>query len=153
MGEKVTPGSEVAQDQNRNTWETFAHDADIGIRGRGKSLEEAFSHAALALTSVITNPLNVTRQAQVKIQCQELDIELLFLDFINALIFEMDTKRMIFGNRQVKIDGSQLEVLAQGEIIDVLKHDPAVEVKGATLTELKVYKEQELWCAQCIVDV
>ena len=33
-------------------WEHFAHGADIGVRGYGLSLEEAFEQAALALAAV-----------------------------------------------------------------------------------------------------
>lgn len=40
-----------------------------------------------------------------------------------------------------------------GERVDPARHRPAVEVKGATYTELKVAREGELWVAQCVVDV
>ena len=41
-----------------------------------------------------------------------------------------------------------------GEAIDRARHEPAVEPKGATYTELKVMQQEDgRWCAQCIVDV
>jgi SHS2 domain-containing protein len=41
-----------------------------------------------------------------------------------------------------------------GEPVDVARHTPAVEVKGATLTELAVRQEADgTWVAQCVLDV
>jgi hypothetical protein len=33
-------------------WQHFAHDADIGVRGRGRTIAEPFEQTALALTAV-----------------------------------------------------------------------------------------------------
>ena len=38
------------------SWEHFAHDSDIGVRGRGATVAEAFAAAGVALTAVITGP-------------------------------------------------------------------------------------------------
>jgi SHS2 domain-containing protein len=44
--------------------------------------------------------------------------------------------------------------VAMGETVDQKKHQPVVEIKGATFTELHVYQNSEaMWIAQCIVDV
>jgi SHS2 domain-containing protein len=40
-------------------WAHFHHEADIGIRGIGRTREEAFEEAAVALTAVITDPESV----------------------------------------------------------------------------------------------
>ena len=40
-------------------WQTFPHDADIGVRGSGASLAEAFAGAATALTAAICDPATV----------------------------------------------------------------------------------------------
>jgi SHS2 domain-containing protein len=61
---------------------------------------------------------------------------------------------MLFGRFQVVIEGQGLRGQAWGEPIDVAKHEPAVEVKGATYTALKVGQEPDgTWVAQCVVDV
>lgn len=36
-------------------WEHFPHQADIGVRGMGATLAQAFEQAALALTAVIVD--------------------------------------------------------------------------------------------------
>ena len=40
-------------------FETFPHDADIGVRGRGATLGGAFANAGRALTAVVTDPASV----------------------------------------------------------------------------------------------
>ncbi|MBI4525584.1 MAG: archease [Deltaproteobacteria bacterium] len=135
-------------------WEHFSHQADIGIRGIGLSKQEAFEQAATALTAVITNPHNVAAKKPLQISCEAPDDELLLVDWLNALIYEMATRKMLFGRFQVTIHGERLRAEIWGEKIDVARHQPAVEVKGATFTELKVRQDPTgTWIAQCVVDV
>jgi SHS2 domain-containing protein len=66
----------------------------------------------------------------------------------------MATRRMLFGRFEVTLDGDTLHAKAWGEPVDIAKHQPAVEVKGATLTELQVRQGPDgTWIAQCVVDV
>lgn len=136
-------------------WEHFSHDADIGIRGIGNTPEEAFEMAALSFTSVTTDLHCIASSNEtVKIHCESSDIELLFYDWINALVYETDTQKILFNKFNVHIANGLLNAECFGEKIIREIHRPAVEVKGATMTELKVYRnEQNLWVAQCIVDV
>ncbi|MFQ5449650.1 MAG: archease [Nitrospinaceae bacterium] len=134
-------------------WEHFPHEADIGIRGHGGTLEGAFEQAARALTAVVTRE-KVAPEMSVNIHCEAPDPELLFVDWLNALIFEMATRNMLFSRFEVKIENHRLTGLAWGEAVDVVRHQPAVEVKGATFTELAVHGEAGAgWVAQCVVDV
>lgn len=134
-------------------WEHFTHEADIGVRGYGASPEEAFAQAALALTAVVTDPARLAPATAVSIECNEPDLELLFVDWLNAVIYEMAIRRMLFGRFEVQIDGARLVATTWGEPADVARHAPAVEVKGATYTALRVAREGEVWIAQCVVDV
>ena len=132
----------------------FPHDADVGICGIGPSLEKAFEQAALAITGIITDPTNINLAESITIECAAPNIELLLVDWLNALIFEMATRGMIFGDFSVDIDGCRLHGIARGEPISVERHNPAVEIKGATLTELCVREDRPgEWRAQCVVDV
>lgn len=135
-------------------WEHFPHEADMGVRGFGNSKAEAFEHAALALTAVITDPEELRSNKVVEINCEAPDDELLFVDWLNAIIFEMATRNMLFNRFEVHINGRKLRGKAWGEKVDVVRHQPAVEVKGATYTTLRVAQDQNgSWLAQCVVDV
>jgi len=135
-------------------WEHFAHEADMGVRGFGMTKEEAFEQAALALTAVVTDPKTVTENEVVDITCEAPDDELLFVDWLNALVYEMATRNMLFSRFEVRIDGQRLHGKAWGEKVHVARHQPAVEVKGATYTALSVSPDASgNWLAQCVVDV
>ena len=135
-------------------WSHFAHQADIGVRGAGASKQEAFEQAALALTAAVADIQSVKLAEEVRIQCSAPDDELLFVDWLNALIFEMATRKMLFARFEVRLDGATLIARAWGEKVDVNRHEPAVEPKGATYTELAVKQDTSgEWTAQCVVDV
>jgi SHS2 domain-containing protein len=138
----------------RAGWAHFDHDADIGVRGVGATLSEAFAQAALALTAIVTGIDAVDPRLLVDVSAENSDPELLFVDWLDALIFEMATRRMLFSRFEVDVQGDRLTARIWGEPVDVERHQPAVEIKGATLTELKVTKtDNGLWIAQCVVDV
>jgi tRNA nucleotidyltransferase (CCA-adding enzyme) len=135
-------------------WSLFHHDADIGVRGRGPSLEVAFEQAALALTAVMTDPQSVHPETAISVHCEAPDIELLLVDWLNALVFETATRKMLFSRFEVAIHARQLDANAWGEAIDTRRHQPAAEIKGATYTELSVRQDRAgQWVAQCVVDV
>ncbi len=134
-------------------WEHFAHEADMGVRGIGRTREEAFEQAALALTAVITHPANVRAVEPVEVACSAPDDDMLFVDWLNALIYEMATRRLLFARFDVKISDHQLRARAWGEPVVNERHQPAVEVKGATYTALRVANDNGVWTAQCVVDV
>lgn len=135
-------------------WEHFPHGADVGVRGQGATLGQAFEQAALALTAVITDPAAVIPQEMIQLACEAPDDELLLVDWLNALVYEMATRSMLFSRFEVRLAGRCLNASAWGEALDVARHHPAVEVKGATYTALKVARQADGgWLAQCVVDV
>ena len=135
-------------------WEHFRHGADIGIRGIGLTRAQAFEQAAMALTAVVTAPKRIRCLAGIDIRRSSPDEEFLFLDWINALIFEMSTRDMLFGRFHVVLDESALSATAWGEPVDIERHCPAVEPKGATFTQLADRQTPGGACiVQCVVDV
>lgn len=140
--------------KSQTGWEHFPHQADIGVRGYGASPAEAFEQAALALTAAITELGGVRNETSVDVTCEAPTLDVLFVDWLNAVIYEMVTRSLLFGEFHVKIDGLKLMGQARGEAVDRGRHDPAVEPKGATFTELHVARDPVgQWVAQCIVDV
>jgi SHS2 domain-containing protein len=135
-------------------WRHFAHGADIGVEGRGESLDEAFEQAALALTAVVTDPAGLRSDVVVPMHCRAPDRELLLFEWLNSIVYQMATGRRLFGAFRVSIRDGELDGEARGEPVNVARHAPAVEVKGATFTELAVRREEDgRWCARCVLDV
>jgi tRNA nucleotidyltransferase (CCA-adding enzyme) len=135
-------------------WEHFEHGADIGVRGYGPTKAAAFEQTALALVAVITDPRRVVAHDTVPIACEAPDDELLLAAWLNAIVFEIAVRRMLFGRFQVELQQGRLRATASGEPISIERHEPAVEVKGATYTALRVARTDDGgWMAQTVVDV
>ncbi|MFZ5466163.1 MAG: archease [Pseudomonadota bacterium] len=137
----------------RGHWQHFEHVADIGVRGLGPTAAEAFAQAALALTALVVDPAAVESRESVTVDLEGADLDYLFYDWINALVYAMATRRMLFSRFEVALTPGRLHATAWGEPLDRARHQPVVEVKGATLTELAVREEDGQWLAQCVVDV
>jgi len=135
-------------------FELWPHGADVGVRGFGPTLESAFEQAAMALTAAVTDPADVAPREAVTVTCAAPDPELLLVEWLNALVYEMATRHMLFGRYEVAIESDRLTGTAWGEAVDPARHEPAAEVKGATYTALKVGREADgRYVAECVVDV
>jgi SHS2 domain-containing protein len=133
---------------------TFDHDADIGVVGEGDTLEEAFAAGARSLFSLVVDLNGVEAREAVPISCAASDPELLFVAWLNALLTEADLRGMVFCRFELGIaDGWRLTGRAWGERFDPARHVPGVEVKGATLTELRLLCRPSGWRVQTVVDV
>lgn len=145
----------MKQNTTENRWEHFTHIADQGVRGYGHTLEQAFEQTALAITALVCDPSDVRSIDRIAIECEaEDDPALLLADWLNAVIYWMAVGNSLFGRFEVHIDAQGLHASAWGETVDRIRHQPAVEPKGATYTELKVEQSTNgLWVAQCVIDV
>jgi SHS2 domain-containing protein len=106
------------------------------------------------VTAIVTDPqiLEVLDECvTIELEADELD-ELLF-DWIDALVFEMNTRTVLFARFEIEIEHRHMRARMWGTPVDRLRHEPAVEVKGPTYTELRVAAERDGWLAQCVVDV
>ena len=134
-------------------YETFEHEADIGIRGFGDSMAEAFENAACAMYSVMVNIQTIEPKEKRSVAVSAPDRELLLIEWLNALLSLSDVERMVFSKFEVKIDGTSLIGTAWGEALDRVRHQPHVEIKGATFHMLSVQELDSRYVAQCVVDV
>lgn len=154
MSEGRARGAGPAAAGGAGEWEHFAHGADIGVRGFGTSAAQAFEQAAVALTAVVTAPAAVRPMVAVAIRCHAPDLDLLLFEWLNSVVYHMSTRHLLFSSFTVGIRDGELSAEARGEPVDRVRHAPAVEVKGATLTELAVRQDGDgRWRAQCVLDV
>jgi SHS2 domain-containing protein len=134
-------------------YETFEHEADIGIRGFGGTIAEAFENAAIALFSVIVNIHSVEAKEKRTVTVSAPDRELLLVEWLNALLSLSDIEHMVFAKFNVMMEETTLTGTAWGEKLDQERHEPNVEIKGATYHLLKVREADGRFVAQCVVDV
>jgi len=135
-------------------WSHFPHGADIGLEGTGPTVNAVFEQVAMAMTGAVTDPVLVRPAREIAIHCEAPDIELLLVEWLNALVFEMATRGMLFGRFKVRVEDGGLDGVAWGERVSRQRHQPAVEIKGATYTALSVRRRDDgTWIARCVVDV
>ena len=121
-------------------WEHFPHVADVGVRGFGPTPARAFEQAALAMTAVVTDPAAVRPLEKVEIACAAADLDMLLAEWLNTLIYEMATRKMLFSRFEATIEGTRLAARAWGERRP-RRHEPATEVKGAIRRRLRVAED------------
>jgi len=130
----------------------FEHDADMGIVGRGETIERAFENAAMAMFAMMTGPAKVELRASVAIEFEEADRELALVTWLNRLLGEARSRTMVFGRFHLRRDAAHWSGSAEGEPWRA-GLERGVEVKGATLTALAVTERDGIWDARCVVDV
>jgi tRNA nucleotidyltransferase (CCA-adding enzyme) len=138
---------------NKMDYETFEHEADIGVRGFGNTLGEAFENAAKSMFSIMYDLKQIAPRETAMITCQAPDKETLFVEWLNELLAQASLREMAFSKFNVEeISDEELKGSAMGEKVDLKKHTVKVEVKGATYSMLEIRKNKR-YIAQCIVDV
>jgi SHS2 domain-containing protein len=130
----------------------FDHDADIGVVGRGATVEEAFEAAARATFAIMADPAQLKAAEAVTLDFEEADVELALVRWLNGLITAARERRLVFCRFWIEHDGVLWRGGASGEPWrpDL---ERGVEVKGATLTMLQVKQTAAGWEARCVVDV
>jgi SHS2 domain-containing protein len=139
-------------DADRDGYAYFEHDADVGIRGRGASVEEAFEAAARATFALMTDIAAVRPLESIRLEFEEADVEIALVRWLNLLLGRARELGLALGRFWIERDGALWRGGASGEPwrADL---ERGVEVKGATLTMLAVARAGEGWEARCVVDV
>ena len=132
--------------------EYFEHGADIGVVGRGASVEEAFARAAEAMFAIMVELDAVQPRSTVTVEFEEDDVELALVRWLNALLAQARESGAVFCRFELRRDGNWWRGTARGEHWRDA-HARGTEVKGATLTALSVRRDEDGWQARCVVDV
>lgn len=134
------------------SFDYFEHDADIGVIGRGATLEEAFEGAAEGMFAIMADAAQVRPLVQFAFAFAEDDVELALVTWLNRLLAEARQRGLALARFRLKrVDGQW-----QGEAWGApwgANMERGTEVKGATLTMLRVRQNEGAWEARCVVDV
>ena len=142
----------TAHSVSNSTYSYFDHDADVGVIGRGATIEEAFEAAARATFAIMADLEQVRPADSIALDFEEADVEIALVRWLNLLITLAREHRMTFCRFWVEKDGVHWRGGASGEPWRP-GLDRGVEVKGATLTMLQVEQGAASWEARCVVDV
>ena len=130
----------------------FDHEADVGIVGRGATLEEAYEAAAAATFALMTELRSVQCARTVNLSFEEADVELALVRWLNLLLAAAREHGLVFSMFALERDHVVWRGAASGEPWRA-GMERGTEVKGATLTMLAVRQTAAGWEARCVVDV
>lgn len=131
----------------------FEHDADIGVIGRGATLEQALVSAAEATFALMADPAALARTHSVDVEFLEADPEFALVEWLNGLLSQARVAGLALGAFELSRDGERWHGRGWGEPWRA-GIERGTEVKGATLTGLSVRRDpQGAWEARCVVDV
>lgn len=138
-------------------YEYLEHTADAKFRAYGKSLEEAFENAALAMLNVMVETDQVTNSSSVDLELSSPDADALLFDWLSEILFLFEVEEMVFGGVKVNElvindEGCSLSATLFGETIDLSVHVFDTEVKAATYNEMKIERTDDGWMIQATVD-
>lgn len=137
-------------------FEFFDVTADVGYKAYGKTLEEVFENAALALFEVITDTSKIKPKIKRKIKIESEDECALLYDWLSEFLVILDSEYIVFSKFKVKIEskcGNYLvEGTAWGEEFDTSIHEIRAEVKAVTYHLMNIEKENG-FKARIILDI
>lgn len=142
----------AARSVSNGAFSYFDHDADVGVIGRGATIEEAFEAAARATFALMADLEQVRPVETLALDFEEADVEIALVRWLNLLLALSHERGLVFSRFWIERDGVIWRGGASGEPWRP-GLDRGVEVKGATLTMLQVKQGAAGWEARCVVDV
>lgn len=133
-------------------YELIEHTADVGVKAYGKTLSEAFTHAAEGMFDIITDKSTIERIGEYNIHLEAPDLEQLLVDWLSQLLFLNGAYSLVFGKFEVTLTGTRLSARVFGETYDTKKHRMGVEVKAVTYHMLQVHEKDPCY-VQVLFDI
>ena len=133
-------------------YEIVEHTADVGVKAYGKTVSEAFAHAAEGMFDIITDESSIDPVGEYEILLDAPDLELLLVDWLSELLYLNGAFGLVFGKFEVTISKNHLSAHVYGEKYDTKKHRMGVEIKAVTYHMLQVSMEKLVF-VQVLFDI
>jgi len=127
------------------------HRADAKFQAFGKTLEEAFSNAALAMTSVMTDPIKIKSKIKHKISVKGEDKKSLLYNFLEQSLILLDTKKFLLHKiRNIKIKDNKLTAELIGDNFNN-QYKIKINIKAVTYNDMFI--KEKPYIIQVVVDI
>ncbi|MDP6703860.1 MAG: archease [archaeon] len=141
-------------------YEYLEHTADAKFRAFGKTMEEAFSNAALAMFGIITDTEKIEPNVEKRVEVEGEDLSQVLYEYLDELLFQLDTTNFLLNEiKELKIEkadaGYTLEALARGDIYKRgnKKYQVSGNIKSMTYSDMLVEDMPEKCMVQVVVDI
>jgi SHS2 domain-containing protein len=132
------------------------HTSDAKFQAFGRTLEEAFSNAALAVASLMWNWENIEKKIEHQLQVRGKDLEQLLVNFLGEIIYLFETKKFLLSSvEKLTVEkaekGYQLKALFKGDR-NSDKYKIYGDVKAITYNEMEI-ESRDRFLVQVVVDI
>jgi SHS2 domain-containing protein len=136
-------------------YELFDHTADLGLRVSASDLETLLRDAAAGLFATIVEPATPPGAdgERLELRVPGTRPDWLLFDWLNELLFTFETRRLVLGDFEVRVDPAGLSARALGRPLDPGRDRLLHEVKAITYHGLRVERTAVGWEAELIVDI
>jgi SHS2 domain-containing protein len=127
------------------------HTADVKFSASGKTVEEAFSQAALAMKETICGDIDVLEK---KVKITGSDLGNLLYNFLEEILFLLDSEGFLIADvkdLKIDLDSLLLECVFTGDKAENYKFTN--DVKAVTYNDLFVGEENGGWGVLVVLDV
>lgn len=132
-------------------YEFLEHTADIKFKAYGKTLNEVFENAVLAVAAYVSKDEKIHPRKARKIEVRGTDIENLLYSFLEELIYLMDVEKFVTAKAEVFIRGNNLTAELYGDV--AARYNGLDAIKAATYADMYVKKTKKGWELQVVLDV
>lgn len=128
------------------------HPADIKFQITGKTLEELFKSALLAMNSVLKKEIfKKPKLTKEIIKIKSIDLDALLFDFLSEVLAKSQIKKAIFLPEEIKIDLKNFSLVAKIKKMPIYHFDQ--DIKAVTYNDLKIKKRKNLWQTKITFDI
>ena len=133
------------------------HTADAKFQAFGKNLEEAFSNAALATFSVMTDCNKINPAIEKNIMVEGNDLHSLLYNFLEELLFLLDSEQFLLNKVKklsINMIGGKylLKAVLNGDTKQD-KYETKGEVKAVTYNEMEIMDKSNKAMVQVVLDL
>jgi len=139
-------------------FEFLEHTADVYIRAHGKTMEEAYENAALAMFEVMTDTDKISQMQEETLDVEAEDQYALLYNWLEALLVKFETDNMLYSKFQITNweetnETFKFKARIWGEKYDPQKHPQKVGVKAVTYHRMVIIRERDRVVLEFILDI
>jgi SHS2 domain-containing protein len=139
-------------------FEFLEHTADAYLAAHGKTMEEAFENAALAMFEVMTDTDKVSPDIEDSVEVEAEDSFALLYNWLEALLVKFETKNILYSkfkisNMEETSEGFRIKATVWGEQFNAKKHTQKVGVKAVTYHRMEIIKDLDEVTLEFILDI
>ena len=135
-------------------FEEFEHGADIGLRVRGRTIEELFENAGRGMIELMLDPARVEPRAERQIAASGEDAEMMLVAWLSEILYAFDADGFAPAAAAVSsVSEGEVRGVLRGEAFEERRHDVRNVVKAVTYHNLKVEEKGGRYRVDVVFDV